>query len=68
MRRSIATGLQMVIFLTLPSALGLCMLAGPIVQTLFERGAFTPRSDRAVRLAAAVSPRSAWWRSPPTSC
>ena len=42
MRRSLVTGLQMVIFLTLPSAWGLCMLAGPIVQTLFERGAFTP--------------------------
>jgi putative peptidoglycan lipid II flippase len=41
MRRSISTGLRMVIFLTVPSAVGLCMLAGPIVQTLFERGAFT---------------------------
>jgi putative peptidoglycan lipid II flippase len=44
MKRSVGTGLQMVIFLTLPSALGLCMLAGPIVQTLFERGAFTPEA------------------------
>ena len=44
MRRSVATGLQMVIFLTLPSAWGLCMLAGPVVQTLFERGAFTPQA------------------------
>jgi putative peptidoglycan lipid II flippase len=44
MRRSVATGLQMVVFLTLPSAWGLCMLAGPIVQTLFERGAFTPEA------------------------
>jgi putative peptidoglycan lipid II flippase len=44
MRRSITTGLQMVFFLTLPSAVGLCMLAGPIVQTLFERGAFTPEA------------------------
>jgi putative peptidoglycan lipid II flippase len=44
MRRSVGTGLQMVIFLTLPSAFGLCMLAGPIVQTLFERGAFTPEA------------------------
>jgi putative peptidoglycan lipid II flippase len=44
MRNSLATGLQMVIFLTLPSAWGLCMLAGPIVQTLFERGAFTPQA------------------------
>jgi putative peptidoglycan lipid II flippase len=42
MRRSIATGIKMVVFLTLPSAFGLCMLAGPIVQTLFERGAFRP--------------------------
>src|SRR5665213_1029245 len=41
---SVGTGLQMVIFLTLPSAWGLCMLAGPIVQTLFERGAFTPEA------------------------
>lgn len=44
MRRSIATGLQLVIFLTVPSALGLIMLAGPIVRTLFERGAFTPEA------------------------
>jgi putative peptidoglycan lipid II flippase len=44
MKRSVGTGLQMVIFLTLPSAAGLCMLAGPIVQTLFERGAFTPEA------------------------
>ena len=43
MRRSLVTGLQMVIFLTVPSAWGLCQLAGPIVQTLFERGAFTPQ-------------------------
>ena len=44
MRRSIATGLRIVLFLTVPSAFGLCMLAGPIVQTLFERGAFTPEA------------------------
>lgn len=44
MRRSLTTGLQMVLFLTVPSAWGLCMLAGPIVQTLFERGAFTPEA------------------------
>ena len=44
MRRSIAAGLRMVIFLTIPSVVGLCMLAGPIVQTLFERGAFTPEA------------------------
>lgn len=42
MRRSAAVGIKMVVFLTMPAAFGLCMLAGPIVQTLFERGAFTP--------------------------
>jgi len=41
MRRSISTAVRVVVFVTLPSAVGLCMLAGPIVQTLFERGAFT---------------------------
>ena len=44
MRRSIATSLQLVLFCTVPSALGLIMLAGPIVRTLFERGAFTPEA------------------------
>jgi putative peptidoglycan lipid II flippase len=57
MRRSISTGLRMVIFLTLPSAFGLCMLAQPIVQTLFERGAFTPE---ATALCASLLPFAAF--------
>jgi putative peptidoglycan lipid II flippase len=56
MRRSIATGLKIVMFLTIPSAFGLCMLAGPIVQTLFERGAFTPE---ATVLCASLLPYAA---------
>ena len=56
MRRSIATGLKIVLFLTVPSAFGLCMLAGPIVQTLFERGAFTPE---ATVLCASLLPYAA---------
>jgi putative peptidoglycan lipid II flippase len=56
MRRSIATGLKVVLFLTVPSAFGLCMLAGPIVQTLFERGAFTPE---ATVLCASLLPYAA---------
>jgi putative peptidoglycan lipid II flippase len=56
MRRSIATGLKIVLFLTIPSALGLCMLAGPMVQTLFERGAFTPE---ATVLCASLLPYAA---------
>jgi putative peptidoglycan lipid II flippase len=56
MRRSITTALKMVIFLAVPSACGLCMLAGPIVQTLFERGAFTPE---ATILCASLLPYAA---------
>jgi putative peptidoglycan lipid II flippase len=56
MRRSIATGLQMVIFLALPSALGLVALAGPIVRVLFERGAFGPD---ATALCASLLPYAA---------
>jgi putative peptidoglycan lipid II flippase len=56
MRRTIATGLRMVIFLTFPSAVGLCMLAQPIVQVLFERGAFTPE---ATALCAVLVPFAA---------
>jgi putative peptidoglycan lipid II flippase len=56
MRRSIATGVKIVLFLTIPAAFGLCMLAGPIVQTLFERGAFTPE---ATVLCASLLPYAA---------
>jgi putative peptidoglycan lipid II flippase len=56
MRNSIATSLKLVIFLTVPSALGLIMLAGPIVRTLFERGAFTPQ---ATVLCASLLPYAA---------
>jgi putative peptidoglycan lipid II flippase len=38
--RSVVTGLRLVNFITIPSVLGLIVLARPIVQTLFERGNF----------------------------
>jgi putative peptidoglycan lipid II flippase len=56
MRRSISTGLRMVIFLALPSALGLVALATPIVRTLFQRGAFGPD---ATQLCASLLPYAA---------
>ncbi len=40
LRRSVASGLRMVTFIVVPCAAGLSALAYPIVQTLFERGAF----------------------------
>ncbi len=39
-RRSLSLALGMVSFVAVPSAFGLAILAHPIVQTLFERGAF----------------------------
>jgi putative peptidoglycan lipid II flippase len=56
MRRSTVVGIRMVIFLSVPSAFGLCLLAGPIVQVLFERGAFTPEATVA---CAALLPYAA---------
>jgi putative peptidoglycan lipid II flippase len=41
-RRSISLALRMVSFIVIPSAAALSVLAYPIVQTLFERGAFGP--------------------------
>lgn len=39
-RRSALTGLRLTLFITIPAVCGLYALAGPIVQTLFERGVF----------------------------
>jgi putative peptidoglycan lipid II flippase len=44
MRVSISLALRMVTFIVIPCAAGLGVLAYPIVQTLFERGAFSPAS------------------------
>jgi putative peptidoglycan lipid II flippase len=43
-RRSVSLALRMVTFIVIPCAAGLISLAYPIVQTLFERGAFGPAS------------------------
>lgn len=39
---TLALGLKLVLLLILPAAVGLYLLAGPIVALLFEHGAFTP--------------------------
>ncbi len=44
LRRSISLALRMVGFIVIPCAAGLSALAYPIVQALFERGAFGPAS------------------------
>jgi putative peptidoglycan lipid II flippase len=53
MRHSISLGLRMVSFIAIPCAAGLSVLAYPVVQTLFERGAFGPE---ATSLCASLLP------------
>jgi putative peptidoglycan lipid II flippase len=50
-RSLLAKGIRLVTFLVLPSALGLCFLAEPIISALFEHGRFTPE-NRLVTAAA----------------
>jgi putative peptidoglycan lipid II flippase len=40
-KRSLSLGVRSVIFITLPSAVGLIVLRVPLIQTVFQRGAFT---------------------------
>ncbi len=51
-RRTVADGLSLMIMLNVPATVGLLMLASPIVQVIFERGAFT--SADTVATAAAL--------------
>ncbi len=44
MREAIHHGLRTLLFVMTPAAVGLFVLAGPIVQMLLERGAFDPKS------------------------
>jgi putative peptidoglycan lipid II flippase len=47
-------GLEFALVLTLPSAVGLAVIATPIVSVLFERGAFGPDDTAATALALAI--------------
>ena len=49
----IAQALRLLIFLTLPSALGLICAGAPIVRLIYERGAFTAMDTSAVATALA---------------
>ncbi len=41
-RRTLSSSIELVFFLTLPSACGLVVLSEPIIRLLYERGAFKP--------------------------
>jgi putative peptidoglycan lipid II flippase len=55
-RRSVSMGLRLVNLIAIPSVCGLTVLSYPIVQTLFERGAF---DERATALCASLLPFAA---------
>lgn len=48
MRRTLSQALRMVLFLTIPAAVGLYVLRVPFIQVLLERGEFTPESTQMV--------------------
>lgn len=53
LRKTLASGIAMMLTLNLPATLGLIVLSHPIVALLFERGRFTP-SDTAATASAVV--------------
>jgi putative peptidoglycan lipid II flippase len=50
-KTTLATGLRMVTFSTLPAMVGLIVLRYPIIKVLFERGAFSPESTHLTSFA-----------------
>ena len=50
-RRTVAHGLRLMSAVVLPAAVGLAVLATPIVRVVFERGEFTPADTPATALA-----------------
>jgi putative peptidoglycan lipid II flippase len=54
MRATVSSGLRLMLMLNVPAAVGLVVLARPIVALIFERGAFTP-ADTAATAAALVA-------------
>jgi len=51
LRRTLSSGVAMMLALTIPATLGLMVLARPIVALLFERGRFTPADTESTAAA-----------------
>ena len=51
MRRTISSSLRMMLMLSVPATIGLMVLAGPIVELIFQRGQFDAESTRMTALA-----------------
>ena len=50
-RRTISSSVRMMLMLSVPATIGLMALSSPIVELLFQRGAFTSESTRMTALA-----------------
>lgn len=46
LKETVANSIRLIGFLSIPSAIGLFLLAGPVVRVLFERGDFDPSDTR----------------------
>lgn len=51
LRRTLTTTLRLILYLTIPSSVGLFVLGEPIVRLLLERGDFTPEATAATAYA-----------------
>ena len=51
MRRSLASTLRVVLLLAIPATVGLILLRRPLIEVLYQRGEFTPRSTELVAWA-----------------
>ncbi len=51
MRRTLSSGMRLMLMLNVPATIGLMALATPIVALIFERGAFTPADTTATATA-----------------
>ena len=51
MRRTISSGLRLMLMLNVPATIGLIALAGPMVSLIFERGSFGPADTPATAAA-----------------
>lgn len=51
LHRAFSTGFRVTLFLTIPASIGLMLLPKPIIEILFQRGAFTAESTQMTALA-----------------
>lgn len=50
-RRTVSSSLRLMLMLSVPATIGLVVLASPIIEFIFERGAFTPDSTALTAMA-----------------